>query len=459
MDSSTSVDALVVEDLGQQKLSARHLVAAFRQAGWRAQMVDLNDGADAIIALARRTMPRFVVSSILFADRVNEHLALMMALRDVIPHAHLAMAGHLPALASADFLIACPVLDSVLCDDENSALSFLQLDSQSLDDLPFPARDDGIASYQGYGFATIEASRGCYHACSFCLPSAFYRAQGKAYRQRSVANLVDEIESLNQRGARLFLFDDEQFLPPLPQRAERIASLADELERRALRIAFTIKCRADDADKETFRLLQAMGLLRVYVGIESGSQATLDLYNKRVTVQQNIEALGTLSNLGLVADFRAVMFHPWSTFEAIETEIEFLDRVSPWMSTAFDFRELEIYPGTLLARRMPKQKNAWTIEYTIADPRTELLRQCSRLVFDPAGTYGDAHRSLTTAWFAQLLAQRFQPSAADAERARELKSIAAKMNGESLAVWREMLEFVRDADIHDTNGVNEKASE
>jgi len=514
MATSLSVDALVVQDLGQQKLSARYLVPALQRAGWRASLVDLNDGIAAIVALAQRTTPRLVASSILFADRVNEHLALMTALRSVLPHAHLTIAGHLPAFAHADLLDACPALDSVMRGEEEEIariISTVPLQTRDtkphaiphaaqiipLDDLPFPARDDGIASYQGYGFATVEASRGCYHACSFCLPSAFHHSRGAPYRLRSISNLVDEIESLYLRGARLFLFDDEQFLPPSPQRAERIASFADELERRDLRIAFTIKCRADDVDAKLFRRLQVLGLVRVYVGIESGSQATLDLYNKRVTAGQNIEALETLSDLGLVADFRAVMFHPWSTFEAIEAEIEFLDRVSPWMSTAFDFRELEIYPGTPLARRMKMSLRAersnlqptdgdsfvailrlrdkrhrsaqdaprndtsttWSLDYTIADPRAELLRQCSRLVFDPAGMYGDAHRSLTTAWFAQLLAQRFQPSASDAERARELKSVAAKMNSASLAVWREMLAFARDADIHHTNRVNEKASE
>lgn len=458
MDSSTSIDALVVQDLGRHKLPARHLVAALRQAGWRAQLVDLNDGADAIIALARRTMPRLVISSILFADRVDEHFALMTSLRDVIPRAHLAMAGHLPALASVDFLTACPALDAVLGDDKNSALSFLRLDRPSLDDLPFPARDDGIASYQGYGFAAVEASRGCYHACSFCLPSAFHRARGAPYRLRSIPNLVDEIESLYRRGARLFLFDDEQFLPPPSQRAQRIASLADELERRDLRIAFTFKCRADDVDAQLFRRLQALGLLRVYVGVESGNPATLDLYNKRVTVQQNVEALATLSDLGVVADFRAVLLHPWSAFEAIETEIAFLDHVLPWMSTAFDFRELEIYHGTPLARRLQPNHSFARIEYTIGDARAELLRQLCRGVFDPSGAYGALHRSLTEAWFAQLVAQRFQPSTTDAERARELKSQATKLNGESLAVWREMLAFARDADTHDANRVNEKAS-
>jgi hypothetical protein len=336
MEQSSSVDVLVIEDLGQQKLPARYLTTILRRAGLRVRLVDLNDGADAIVALARHATPRVIVSSILFAARVDEHLALMTALRAACPRVHLTLVGHLTLFASAELHAACPALDSVP----------YHLLVSNLDSRPFPARDDGIPLYQGYGFAPVEASRGCYHACAFCLPSASYCKQGEPYRLRSITDLVDEIESLYRPGARLFLFDDEQFLPPKPTREERVIAFVDELARRHLQIAFTLKCRADDVDELLFRRLKEIGLLRVYIGIESGNQITLDLYNKRVTVQQNVNALAMLDALGIVADFRALMFHPWSTLETMRAEIDFLQTVLPHCPTTYDFREVEIYPGT-----------------------------------------------------------------------------------------------------------------
>ena len=150
-----------------------------------------------------------------------------------------------------------------------------------LDDLPWPQRDAAETSFQGYGFATVQGSRGCYHACAMCLPCAFYRAApGGGYRLRGIPHLVDEIEALYRRGTRLFLFDDEQFLPPGDARQARVEAFAQELARRELEIAFTIKCRPDDVEAGILRRLQEIGLLRVYVGIESGCQATLDLLGK-----------------------------------------------------------------------------------------------------------------------------------------------------------------------------------
>ena len=485
MTQEQSVDALIIEDLGRQKLPARYLTARLRRAGLRVRLADLNDGVDTLVALAKRATPRLIVSSILFADRVDEQLALMTTLRDACPRAYLALAGHLPAFASAELLAACPALDSVLrgedeanerviarsavCDEAIPKLlgdCFAEftlsetnvLAMTTLDPRPFPARDDGISSYLGYGFATVEASRGCYHTCAFCLPSAFYRAQGAPYQLRGIANLVDEIELLDRQGARLFLFDDEQFLPPKPARAEHVATLADELARRDLQIAFTLKCRADDVDEALFRRLQEIGLLRVYIGIESGDPTTLDLYNKRVTAQQNADALAVLDALGIVADFRALIFHPWSTLETIGAEITFLQNVLSDCSTTFDFREVEIYPGTPLANRLRDEGKcggkAWQISYSLPDPHAELVRRLYRIVFNKSDPYRNIQDALTREWYACLLTRRFRPSSSDAERARELKERALRVNSAALNVGRDILEFANGEEVFDTRQIN-----
>ena len=136
------------------------------------------------------------------------------------------------------------------------------------------------------------------------------------------------------------------------QRHARVEAFAQELARRELAIAFTIKCRPDDVEAGILRRLQKIGLLRVYVGIESGCQVTLDLLGKGVTVQRNSEALATLDRLGLVADFFCLIFHPWSTLETIATDLAFLEQAIPQHATVFSFSEVAVYPGTPLARRL-----------------------------------------------------------------------------------------------------------
>lgn len=483
--SSSPIDVLLIEDLSQQRLPARTLAAVLQQAGLRTRLAHFGTDQDAgaVIRLAEREQPRLVVSSILFAHRVPGHLALLTALRRANIGAHLTMVGPLPTFAFAQLLAACPALDSVLCGEAEASIVQLATSLEdparwqavpglacrspalrvnplpkplaSLDDLPFPTRDDNMPTRLGYGFATVEGSRGCYHACAFCLPCALYRTMGAPYRLRSVSNLVDEIEALYRQGTRLFLFDDEQFLPPGHRREERVTALRRELERRGVRIAFTIKCRADDVDEAIFRQLKEMGLLRVYIGIESGCQASLDLLGKGVTPQRNTEALATLDRLDIVADFRSLLFHPWSTLETIQADIAFLHRIVPYMATCFSFHEVEVYPGTPLAERLQAEGRGegdpWPLPYTLADPRAELLRRLSRLVF--AGIQD----LLTQAWYDLLLPRRFQPNQFDAGKAHRLKAVAVRVNAQSLHVWREMLAFVGEGDIYDAEQVNECA--
>ena len=125
---------LVVEDLGQQHLSARSLAAVLRRAGWDARLADFSRGqdggdgdasADAIIALAAKLRPRLIIFSVLFADRIPEHLALIAALRRAGVRAHVTLTGPLPSFAPAELLAACPALDSVLCGEAEASVATL----------------------------------------------------------------------------------------------------------------------------------------------------------------------------------------------------------------------------------------------------------------------------------------------------------------------------------------------
>jgi anaerobic magnesium-protoporphyrin IX monomethyl ester cyclase len=489
---------LVVEDVGQQHLSARSLAAVLRRAGWDARLVDFSrgpdgegdgTGADAIVALAAKIRPRLIIFSILFADRVPEHLALIGALRKAGMSAHMTLTGPLPSFAPAELLAACPALDSVLCGEAEASVATLaaSLDDPvhwlvtpglayreagslsvrttpwpaavaDLDDLPWPLRDAIETSFQGYGFATVQSSRGCYHACALCLPCAFYRAApGGRYRLRSIPDVVDEIEALYRQGTRLFLFDDEQFLPPGDVRPARVEAFAQELARRELEIAFTIKCRPDDVEAGILGRLQEIGLLRVYVGIESGCQATLDLLGKGITVQRNLEALTTLDRLGLVADFYCLIFHPWSTLETIGAELAFLEQAIPQHTTVFSFSEVSAYPGTLLARHLQGEGRGggvpWPLAYEIADPRAELMRRLNALIFSASTAHDRIRARITQAWFALLLERRFHPET-EAGQFGQLKALAARVNRETLDVWQQMTAFVRQEEIRDPARVN-----
>jgi hypothetical protein len=497
---------LIVEDLRQQRLPARSLASVLRQAGLAAHLLQFGGAADlpAVVALAGRLQPRLIVLSILFAHLVADNLALAEGLHAAGVTAHITLVGALPSLAAAELLQACPALSSVLCGEAEASLANLAaclvqgtdwravpglahrapgatvnpmpLPIANLDTLPWPARDGGIPTTLGYGFATLEASRGCYHSCAFCLPCAFYRTlhqnagrASTAYRLRSLPHVMDELEALYRQGAQLFMFDDEQFLPPGDARRLRVRQLGDQLRRRGLDIAFTIKCRADDVEQTLFRELRAMGLIRVYLGVESGCPATLEILAKGVTAADNLRALAGLDQLDILADFRSLLFHPWSTLATIQADIEFLELILPHVPTPFTFHEVECYPGTGLGERLradladargdaTSAAEVWPMPYTVADPAAELLRRLNRVVFGARRADQGSYAQLVQAWYHVGLLCRFRPDHDYDSQAMALRRVVQRWNAGTLALWRDMMAFVGNGPLYHAERVNRQAA-
>ncbi len=137
-------------------------------------------------------------------------------------------------------------------------------------------------------------------------------------------NLVDEMELLyHVYGVRFFVFNDDEWFPPGQARWHRIDALEDELARRGMDPIMSIKCRADDVEEELFRRLQDMGVVRAYVGVESGSDHSLRRMNKHTTVAQNRRALEMLHRVGMLADFGLIFFDPDSTVEDVRANLDF----------------------------------------------------------------------------------------------------------------------------------------
>ena len=106
--------------------------------------------------------------------------------------------------------------------------------AKDLDRLPFPARqllpnaDYVRHGHKKYGFSvtTVMSTRGCPFRCEFCSNVIF----GGSYRERSAANVVDEIVQALEWGYDRISFADDVFT--LNKR--RVADICAEIERRGL---------------------------------------------------------------------------------------------------------------------------------------------------------------------------------------------------------------------------------
>jgi radical SAM superfamily enzyme YgiQ (UPF0313 family) len=197
---------------------------------------------------------------------------------------------------------------------------------QDLDDLPLPARDT-LSEVFGLGnpVVSVVPARGCVHHCDFCSIIAFHRTSGeKAWRERSPARVVDEIEDLFDRPevrearADFVWFVSDEFVGPLRGGLTYAERLANEILARRLVFRWEIACRVDQVERELFRKLKEAGLRSVYVGIESFCQEDLDRFRKGTRVEQNREALEVLRNLGLSYTLGTIVFNEGASFEGFK---------------------------------------------------------------------------------------------------------------------------------------------
>ena len=490
-------DALLVGAEELENLATRYLAAVLRQHGFSVELAPFSTAAetDAVVQQALAARPRLVGLSIIFQYRAPEFLALAGRLREALPGTHITTGGHFPTFAAAELLRHAPPLDSVVRGEgEHTLLELMRrLDSPhawgeilglsfrsdgrvvdnpprplipDLDSLPFPARDTPPQHHLGIGFSPIVGSRGCYRDCAFCSIRSFYGAsRGALQRFRSVPNLVDEMEMLYQAyGVRFFVFNDDEWFPPGSERLARVAALERELRQRRLDVLLSIKCRADDVEESLFRRLLDMGVVRAYVGVESGSDHSLRTLNKRTTVAQNRHALEVLHRVGMLADFGLIFFDPDSTVEDVRANLDFFHEMAGQGQAPLSFGRMEVYAGTPILDRLTREGRlsgsylAWN--YAISDPRVEMLFRLMiaamrRRHYDNDGLA----KQCFIACYEWTMARYLIRESGDSQLGRQLRDLVARVNNHSLTMLEEMFDFVQHENIYDASTVNDRAAD
>ncbi len=199
-----------------------------------------------------------------------------------------------------------------------------------LDALPLPAWD--LVDLEGYlrrwqrrtgeRRMAVLTSRGCPFDCSWCSKPTF----GRSFRQMSPGRVVAELDALATR----FRVDYVRFCDDVFGIHRRwLDDFLDRLEAARLGQRFEILARVDLLRPELLARMKRLGLARVYVGVESGSQKMLDLMNRGTRLAQVERAAQSLRENGIRQFWFLMLGYPGETLEDIEATLALFRRFSP----------------------------------------------------------------------------------------------------------------------------------
>lgn len=260
-----------------------------------------------------------------------------------------------------------------------------------LDAIPRPAKDiveTALLRDEPVSLSLLTG-RGCTHSCTFCTAHDFMRlAGGKVWRRQSPRRVVDEIVDLKRRYLGhprvhpVIQFQDVIFLGTSTAAKHWVEDFIAEMRARSLSVPFYCMVRADAiiANEGVLRDLVDVGLWSVEMGIETGVDRILQLYNKLNAVSDNVLAVELMRKHGVTFDASGyIMFDPRMTLEEVRENARYLE----WYGAAtWDFfvTRLQLYPGTAVRAELVAQgrfddegKIDKTSGYLFEDERVEAV--------------------------------------------------------------------------------------
>lgn len=281
------------------------------------------------------------------SDNIHSVRETACNVRKWLPKAQI-IAGGPQASAEEEKLLEWPCLDALICGEgETAMVAYTEaiLHRKPLDSVPsliyrqsgeirknarapliedldsLPAIDHTLLGPH-LQVLNVTTGRGCPFGCAFC----FQAIHGRRYRYRSAEKVLEEItQNLERFNLKTFSITDDTFVAN-PERAARICNLLIEYRERSGRdFRFYCEGRVDIFARhpELLPLLKKAGLVRLQIGIESGTQDIIDVYQKGITlaqVEKFVAEVRDLGDISLVGHF--IIGGAFETKETVERSIE-----------------------------------------------------------------------------------------------------------------------------------------
>ena len=198
-----------------------------------------------------------------------------------------------------------------------------------------------------------QSSRGCPYNCQFCINVV---SKNQKYRSKSPQKVLDEIEFLVKKYGINYIdfIDDNTFID-----IRRIRKICEGMIERELNIKWYGECRANYfrdrfVDNDFLDLAVKSGLSGLTIGAESGSEHTLKMMDKDITIEQILNSAKVLGQYKqIVPVYGFIIGIPGETEDNIKDTLNIVKkirRLCPQM--AFGVGNLRAYPKIGLTKHL-----------------------------------------------------------------------------------------------------------
>jgi radical SAM superfamily enzyme YgiQ (UPF0313 family) len=357
-------------------LGLAYLAAALEEAGVDVRVLDLvvHPYSEQMLATLLEEFKPALVGLTAVTMNVDRALSVVKDVKRLAPRVVTVLGGPHVTFSPSETLKACPGLDVAALGEGERTIVELSAAVEAgaglgkvkgiayragsgcrltprrgfirdLDRLPMPARRLlPLGRYRALGMPiSMTTSRGCPHACIFCVGR---RMVGARVRFRSPARVADELALLAGLGFHQVNMADDLFTAD----PRRCMAVCDEVLRRGIGIKWTSFARVDTVSSELLAKMKAAGCTAVSFGMESGSAEILAATRKGITLEQAVAAVGMCTEAGVIPFASFILGLPGETPDTLRETIAFGRRLEE-KGLMYGFHILAPFPGTEVRER------------------------------------------------------------------------------------------------------------
>ncbi|ABA58210.1 Cobalamin B12-binding/Radical SAM domain Fe-S oxidoreductase [Nitrosococcus oceani ATCC 19707] len=348
-----------------EPLGLELVAEAVRRAGHEVRIIDLQvETHAAYFKFIEHWRPNALAFSCNFLANVPEIVDLAKETKRRLPQCFLFVGGHSATFTAHELLEhGDGAIDCVLRGEGESSVARLmeviEEDREAITEVPgvvtlegdgpppvmVPSLDDirparDLVRHRRKYFighldpcASIEFSRGCPWDCNFCSAWTFY---GRSYRTISPEVAAEELGRIKESG--IFIVDDVAFI-----QSKHGLEIGEAIARKGIKKKFYLETRGDVLlrNKEVFKFWRELGVEYMFLGLEAIDEEGLKKFRKRVSLDQNMEALECARSLGITVAINIIADTDWDR--------ERFEVVRQWCLEVPEVVNISIntpYPGT-----------------------------------------------------------------------------------------------------------------